>query len=599
MLARRRKLPPLTEPRYDFEAVPHASVKGSNAVIVPVTSRQQWLNSLSEMVLLCNEASLRLAARTGCGLDKGGAKPLSLEYIADRLDSDDPLRGYMVRTRSEGWLQGFVTITQFTIFQRWFQWDSLIEQAGLRKDEQKGRVTDRDGALARELAGQLHEGNPGGEGVVWPRIAEVSLLGGLGCGSCLMRLILAELENEESQYEWVVLQATKHSIPFYESCGFVRVGAVAIYEPDSEQSNADASASSGTKLYTVRNSGLQETPRSVAKKLEVQEFDIVFLNRRMFPGLDWNSKLRTGTKLQVPSGCTKAEPVLESVSPSPFKQPWYRRRAPHPDPGPLSRYLTAYYCKSLWEIISNPKPGVRALDGERRYRAIEDETPAAIAKRLEIDVAMLIEMNRNRYSDLLRASRLRAGTKLRLPVDFKNKRVSRVEEGAAHDVVAYRHWTDQRESVRSVLDTPPSYMMAKRLDKQRRTETTPAVVDLRRAIVKTAPTVKSTRNEAAAAITSPVAAGPRVDVPPAELLRSASSRILTDMCMVMEGDRNRSELFMELPKKKEYPDYFRLIEEPISIRMIRQRIGQGDYITMKAFTDDIYRPGSAGAFKRP
>ena len=33
-------------------------------------------------------------------------KPLALEYMADRLDTDDPLRGYMIRTKREGWLQG-------------------------------------------------------------------------------------------------------------------------------------------------------------------------------------------------------------------------------------------------------------------------------------------------------------------------------------------------------------------------------------------------------------------------------------------------------------------------------------------------------------
>ena len=35
--------------------------------------------------------------------------------------------------------------------------------------------------------------------------------------------------ERSSQYDFVVLQATNNSIPFYESMGFVRVGAVARY----------------------------------------------------------------------------------------------------------------------------------------------------------------------------------------------------------------------------------------------------------------------------------------------------------------------------------------------------------------------------------
>ena len=45
-----------------------------------------------------------------------GNKPLSLEYMADRLDTDDPLWGYTARRRGSeaGQLQGFVTVTTFT-----------------------------------------------------------------------------------------------------------------------------------------------------------------------------------------------------------------------------------------------------------------------------------------------------------------------------------------------------------------------------------------------------------------------------------------------------------------------------------------------------
>ena len=112
-----------------------------------------------------------------------GSKPLSLEYMADRIDTDDPLWGFTVRRRRPppppqplsqqqlssspllqltaapkteesgsssggamvrsspnnnmmmgggGEMQGFVTVTTFTTWCRWFRWDSTCEVAGLK-----------------------------------------------------------------------------------------------------------------------------------------------------------------------------------------------------------------------------------------------------------------------------------------------------------------------------------------------------------------------------------------------------------------------------------------------------------------------------------
>jgi hypothetical protein len=44
-------------------------------------------------------------------------KPLSQDYIADRVMIDDPLCGYMIRTERSGWLQGFIIRTTFTTWQ--------------------------------------------------------------------------------------------------------------------------------------------------------------------------------------------------------------------------------------------------------------------------------------------------------------------------------------------------------------------------------------------------------------------------------------------------------------------------------------------------
>jgi hypothetical protein len=44
--------------------------------------------------------------------------------------TDDPMWGWMVRTRDEGWLQGFITVTTFTTWNPWFHWDSIATTSG-------------------------------------------------------------------------------------------------------------------------------------------------------------------------------------------------------------------------------------------------------------------------------------------------------------------------------------------------------------------------------------------------------------------------------------------------------------------------------------
>ena len=62
-------------------------------------------------------------------------------------------------------------------------------------------------------------------------VAEVSLLGALGCGRQLLQLLIEELETGD-KYDYLVLQATDNAIGFYEKMGFTRVGAVS--RPDEE-----------------------------------------------------------------------------------------------------------------------------------------------------------------------------------------------------------------------------------------------------------------------------------------------------------------------------------------------------------------------------
>ena len=264
MLAKRGTLQALQEPQYVFKEVPKTKRDLSGSIVLAVESRQVWIESLAEILLLCNEAANRRKVSYYVPPSARG-KPLALEYLADRFDLDDPLTGFMIRTADEGWLQGFITITTFTTWQRWFRWDSLIPDAGvvdehidLEEDEElkvwlKKRKRDLDGNLAIELQSQIFDGDYSTNGVIWPRIAEVTLLGGLGCGSLLMNKIIYDLEASGSQYDYIVLQATENAVEFYERFGFVRVGAVARYEEISTEENEGESTEEEESESVVQN----------------------------------------------------------------------------------------------------------------------------------------------------------------------------------------------------------------------------------------------------------------------------------------------------------------------------------------------------------
>ena len=185
----------------------------SNTTIVRPT-REQWLAMLGELVQMCNECVRRKAQSR-----KDEAKPLSLEYMADRLDVDDPLFGYIAVSSDKSWLQGFITVTTFTTWHRNFRWDSLHPAAGVldcgdgetSHDHVKGTKVDRDGEITRGLMAQIYAGDPDGEGIVWPRVAELSLLGALGCGGWLLQLVIDGLETEQSPYRYIVTQATDNA----------------------------------------------------------------------------------------------------------------------------------------------------------------------------------------------------------------------------------------------------------------------------------------------------------------------------------------------------------------------------------------------------
>ena len=202
------------------------------SVIWVPKKRQDWEDSVFEMTAVCTSAAMRRYFATGrkTASSKPFQPPLSREYIKDRVDIDDPLNGYQIRHRSGGWLQGFILWTNFTTWTHYFKWDSSHAMSGIpTMNNKQPALVDTDGAVAANLELQPRSGNPLEGGVVFEAVAELSLVGGIGCGEYLLRMALDSIRATR-KYKFVVLQATDSSKTFYERFGFVRVGAICRYE---------------------------------------------------------------------------------------------------------------------------------------------------------------------------------------------------------------------------------------------------------------------------------------------------------------------------------------------------------------------------------
>ena len=453
MNAARFALPPLPQPTYSFRDVPRAKYPDlEGSTVEYVTEREDFQRCMAEMLLVCKEAVRRQKAKNPDAKGPDGSKPLSLEYLADRLDVDEPLWGFLIR--HNGRLQGFVTVTTFTNYQKTFRWDSCNEAAFAHDDEeaQKLRQTgvrkvDQDGSLARQMQATVRAGDIWGEGVVWPRIAEISLLGGLGCGRILMELVIEELErlkaSSKINYDFVALQATNNSVSFYESLGFVRVGAVSQEESKGEQARQQVGTISPSqkpstpvksdsndsvpstparqllalpdnvvmskfKAYEVKKAG--EPLNVIAKKFKTDVYDVIFLNQMNYPNLVPGSRLIKGTVLRIP------DPSKES----------------------------------LRSTRTHVSVGAQDL---KWFTAKENDTPRSIAKMFGLNCLDLVQANKNRLKGLLSNSRLKQGTKVRIShLDAPDTQYS-----------PYAHWAfpDDEE----FEDGEPSYMMAMPLNR--------------------------------------------------------------------------------------------------------------------------------------
>ena len=291
----------------------------------------------------------------------------------------------------------------------------------------------------------------------------------------LINLAIEKLENMAPtgahNYDFVCLQATENSVPFYEAMGFVRVGAIlendkfeeerrgqqqrqtqqpqagspnSLPSLDSESSSASATdATSATSPDAPIGSGLglvETTPgvfsspvntyivkkpweriEDVAKTFSVDVWDIIFLNKEVYEDIMPRSWLKKGTKLFVPSEKARVNAISDAV----------RAKAAQGD---------------------------EKSDAPLWYIARENDTPKMIAKMFDQKMSELIAANRDRLPGLIGTSRLKESTRVK---------VSRFDLHDDHHV-PYCHWTFPDDSFK---DSEPSYMMARRLNRGKKSKT--------------------------------------------------------------------------------------------------------------------------------
>ena len=250
-------------------------------------------------------------------------------------------------------------------------------------------------------------------------------------------------ESEKINYDYVVLQATDNSVPFYESMGFTRVGAITLDESEASGENKEkeekekevpiASSLSPSPSPSPSNTPppppppqplpplkseivtsatikyettkFDERPLDMAKQFNCDVWDIIFLNRPLYPGLIPSSRLQIGTELFVPDVKTQMKNC---------------------------------------DAFTTTKQAF--------YTASDNETPKMIGEKLQIDWRELVRNNKARHPGLLFYSKLQEGTLLKLSGD---------------EYIPYCHWSFPEDNLESAS---PSYMMARRLNRVKRTD---------------------------------------------------------------------------------------------------------------------------------
>lgn len=512
-------MPKLLMPPYDLEDVPLAARDLGSSVVIRVKQREDWMGSLSEMLLLCNEAAARRVAKFGLqkkNSDGTQTKPLGLEYMADRLDTDDPLEGFQVRS-NDGWLQGFITTTTFTVWQRAFRWDSHAPESGIYDEDMSEREWDKDNKLARELEKQHRDGDPDAEGIIWNNLAEISLLGGLGCGSWLLRLVLEELE-QEGKYEYVIVQATDNSVPFYENFGFIRVGAVAKYREKTAHQLAQASKRPPDKSNSKKRRGSEgdEVDANLPEYLKNKRFKFFVGSREeffIFVDKEWEPErgFRLYERFRDVDGLLKYK-EWRSAGELGQVEVGMQRFLPHKIRTISKAFPPAQVHKVAVKWRHKDDKGKKPVD----YIELVSEQEAVSAAYVQLNEASAQSSGQRAPGKV--HNKPKPGE-----IDWNDHSDVNVQRRRAAGFVPYCHWTFPEQSVEDIC---PSYMMARRLVKKA-PPSGGAVESLRSRMRNTMPEKKRTRNDPPS---EPVHTGYNYDdVSPESLKKSMYNKVSTPL----------------------------------------------------------------------
>lgn len=465
----------------------------TSSVVFETVERENWKEMTPEMLLLCNE-SLERHLKKKNKVGDNGTKPLNLNYIADRIDVDNLSHGFCVRDKETGWLQGFITATTFSSWHEWLHWDSLSVDAQLlpqpsslensacemtpnptstssNSDRAWNRVrkVDRDGRLSRKLEAEfVVDDSSGKHAKIWPHIAEISLLGGLGAGRFLVELLLERLEQPNSPYRFVVTHATHDSIGFYEKLGFVRVGALVRHRRDNNTTvNTKAQTQKHKRcLLDAQAAKLKlERQREMISELKVPErISLLHFALQVF------QKLYANLQISIDSSATLKDVLYDLNLLNPSLNFHYE---------PLDNVKNNYtYPASVFieagTVVKIPKyraphsvrQGKHAWDLWDHYIARNDETPSMAFNRIKkngskygyLNFGDFLDANKMHIRGLKSKSRLTEGTQLCIP------RQDALDFRTYDDVVGYRHWTYATEPY---WESPPSYMMVRPLKRRK------------------------------------------------------------------------------------------------------------------------------------
>lgn len=237
----------------------------------------------------------------------------------------------------------------------------------------------------------------------------------------LVSLVIEDLEakkaSRKANYDYVALQATDNSIPFYESLGFVRVGTVMKEDIDRKVSASDNAMTEGTSpeivsseviSYKIQKAG--ESLNDIARKFKVDVWDIVFLNQHVDESLSPSTKLYKGTELFVPGKPGGDDEVSQPTATS--------------------------LCSPNWHV------------------AKENETPRTIAKKYGVNCIQIVEANKRRLPELISSSRLKDGTRIKV------SHFDQVDD----EYKPYSHWSFPDDEFE---EGEPSYMMVRKLNRKK------------------------------------------------------------------------------------------------------------------------------------